>query len=96
MIDCKYCRTTPNNGEVSCASMTQARDCPWMSKSDWDWLDRRERTKRPQAAIDNLTNHQEQCDADGCMIKVSRQALDEVLAYLDATSVSRPHRGAVE
>jgi F420-0:gamma-glutamyl ligase len=36
----------------------------------------------PQAAIDALTNHQEQCDMDGMMVKVSRQALDEVLAYI--------------
>ena len=40
---------------------------------------------RPQAAIDNLTSHQVQCDEDGVMIQVSRQALDEVLAYLAAT-----------
>lgn len=40
---------------------------------------------RPQAAIDALTNHQVQCDEDGVMTQVSRQALDEVLAYLRAT-----------
>jgi len=39
---------------------------------------------RPQAAIDNLANHQEQCDMDGVMVKVSRQALDEVLTYVRA------------
>lgn len=33
-------------------------------------------------AIENLTNHQEQCDMDGVMVKVSRQALDEVLSFL--------------
>jgi hypothetical protein len=43
-------------------------------------------TVLPQAAIDNLTNHQEQCDMDGCMIKVSRQAMDEVLTYLALSS----------
>lgn len=30
-------------------------------------------------AVENLSCHQEQCDADGVMVKVSRQALDEVL-----------------
>jgi hypothetical protein len=30
-------------------------------------------------AIENLARHQEQCDMDGVMVKVSRQALDEVL-----------------
>jgi hypothetical protein len=40
---------------------------------------------RPQAAIDSLTNHQVQCDEDGVMIQVSRQALHEVLAYLAAS-----------
>jgi hypothetical protein len=37
---------------------------------------------RPQAAIDNLTNYQEQCDMDGVMVQVSRQALCEILEYL--------------
>jgi len=39
---------------------------------------------RPDAAIDALTSHQVQCDEDGVMIQVSRQALDEVLKYLAA------------
>ena len=30
-------------------------------------------------AVENLSVHQEQCDRDGVMVKVSRQALDEVL-----------------
>lgn len=30
-------------------------------------------------AVENLARHQEQCDMDGVMVKVSRQALDEVL-----------------
>ncbi len=30
-------------------------------------------------AVENLAGHQEQCDMDGVMVKVSRQALDEVL-----------------
>ncbi len=42
---------------------------------------------RPQAAIDALTNHQVQCDEDGVMIQVSRQALDEVLTYLRAPAL---------
>lgn len=40
----------------------------------------------PFAAIDNLTHHQEQCDVDGVMVRVSRQALDEVLRYLATQS----------
>lgn len=51
--------------------------------------------KRPEAAIENLTHHQIQCDMDGVMIQVSRQALCEVLDYLNASVVPRPHRGEV-
>lgn len=36
----------------------------------------------PVDAIVNLVNHQVQCDMDGVMIQVSRQALCEVLAYV--------------
>ena len=43
----------------------------------------------PRAAIDNLTTHQIQCDEEGVMIQVSRQALDEVLAYLARTLQNR-------
>ncbi len=32
------------------------------------------------AATENLRDHQEQADADGTMVKVSRQAIDETLA----------------
>lgn len=32
------------------------------------------------AATDNLRDHQEQSDMDGCMVKVSRQAVEETLA----------------
>lgn len=35
-------------------------------------------------AIEVLRNHQEQCDFDGVFVKVSRQALDEVLGLSDA------------
>jgi hypothetical protein len=35
-------------------------------------------------AIDQLRNHQRQLDADGCMVGVSRQALDEVLDAHDS------------
>lgn len=34
-------------------------------------------------AVENLAGHQEQCDADGVMVKVSRQALDEVLSAVN-------------
>lgn len=37
---------------------------------------------RPDGAIDALTNGQRQLDMDGCEVGVSRQALDETLAYL--------------
>lgn len=43
-----------------------------------------ENVARPDAAIENLTNHQQQADMDGTFVKVSRQALDEVLSYLAA------------
>lgn len=43
-----------------------------------------ENVARPDAAIENLTNHQQQADMDGTFVKVSRQALDEVLTYLAA------------
>lgn len=46
-------------------------------------------TKRPDAAIENLTSHQIQCDQDGVMVQVSRQSLDEVLAYLALSSQNR-------
>ncbi len=54
----------------------------------------------PVDAIVNLTNHQEQCDMDGVMVKVSRQALCEVLLYVTevrpdnkwASPVSSPDR----
>lgn len=36
----------------------------------------------PVDAIVNLVNHQQQCDMDGVMVQVSRQALCEVLAYV--------------
>lgn len=35
-------------------------------------------------AVENLSCHQEQCDMDGIMVKVSRQALDEVLGGIEA------------
>jgi hypothetical protein len=34
------------------------------------------------AAIENLTTHQQQLDPDGCRVGVSRQALDETLALV--------------
>lgn len=34
--DCKYCRTTPNGGEVACATLKAAHECPWMTESDWN------------------------------------------------------------
>ncbi len=33
--------------------------------------------------VANLRDHQTQLDADGCMVAVSRQALDETLALVD-------------
>lgn len=41
-------------------------------------------TKLNQDAIDALRNDQQQLDQDGVIVGVSRQALDEVLAYIDA------------
>ena len=39
-------------------------------------------TNSPFGAIQHLTEHQRQLDMDGCHVGVSRQALDEVLAYV--------------
>lgn len=38
---------------------------------------------RPIAAIVQLRNHQRQLDQDGCFVGVSRQALDEVLRFIE-------------
>jgi len=37
---------------------------------------------KPGSAIQNLQEYQRQLDADGTFVGVSRQALDEVLAYV--------------
>lgn len=42
----------------------------------------------PVEAIKSLTEHQEQLDMDGCMVGVSRQALDETLAYVAALNAA--------
>lgn len=39
----------------------------------------------PAAAIENLRNSQQQLDMDGIIVGVSRQAIEEVLAYVEAT-----------
>lgn len=39
-----------------------------------------------QPAIDALINGQEQCDMDGVMVRVSRQALNEVLAFIQSAA----------
>jgi hypothetical protein len=39
-------------------------------------------------AVENLSCHQEQCDMDGCMVKVSRQALDEVLEAINKLAIA--------
>src|SRR5690606_14654110 len=49
----------------------------------------------PSAAIEQLRNHQKQLDADGCMVGVSRQALDEVLDALEAQAPPAGARDAV-
>lgn len=50
-------------------------------------------------AVENLARHQEQCDMDGVMVKVSRQALDEVLnaingLALDLSQLPSTNRGS--
>jgi hypothetical protein len=45
-------------------------------------------------AIENLKTNQKQLDADGCMVGVSRQALDETLALMD--DLARLSRRLVE
>lgn len=48
--------------------------------------------EKPEGAIEQLTNHQQQMDMDGIIVGVSRQALDEVLAYV-ATRPEASHIG---
>lgn len=38
-------------------------------------------------AVENLACNQEQADADGCMVKVSRQAVDEVLTAVNEVAI---------
>jgi hypothetical protein len=38
-------------------------------------------------AVENLACHQEQCDMDGVMVKVSRQALDETLEAVNQIAI---------
>lgn len=45
---------------------------------------------KPEAAIYQLTNHQQQADMDGVLITVSRQALEEVLDYLARPEPATP------
>jgi len=49
------------------------------------WLDK---LNAIAPAVENLAGHQEQCDFDGVMVKVSRQALDEVLNAVNDLAVS--------
>ena len=51
----------------------------------------RDMVTRPDAAIENLTNYQGQADMHGETVIVSRQALDEALAYIKAVEAAR-HR----
>ncbi len=46
--------------------------------------DRPDITPKAVEAISQLTNHQQQLDADGVLVGVSRQALDETLAAFTA------------
>lgn len=39
-------------------------------------------------AVENLACYQEQCDMDGIMVKVSRQALDEVLEAINQLAIA--------
>lgn len=39
-------------------------------------------------AVENLTEYQEQCDADGIMVKVSRQAVDEVVKAVNDVALT--------
>ena len=39
-------------------------------------------------AVENLACHQDQCDQDGVMVKVSRQALDEVLEVINKLAIA--------
>ena len=51
-------------------------------------------------AVENLARHQGQCDMDGVMVKVSRQALDEVLNAVNevalVSALTRPLGGNIK
>ena len=44
----------------------------------------------PDEAIKSLREHQQQLDEDGIMVGVSRQAVHEVLNYLDRKDLCKP------
>ena len=48
---------------------------------------------KPIAAIEQLTVHQQQLDMDGVFVGVSRQALDELLAYVTRADTDGPMPG---
>jgi hypothetical protein len=48
-----------------------------------------ERVARLDAAIEQLTNHQQQADMDGTFVTVSRQALEELLSNTAAIAAMR-------
>lgn len=50
----------------------------------------------PTAAIKNLREHQQQLDIDGIFVGVSRQALEEVLAFVAAALLEGAKLGARE
>jgi hypothetical protein len=68
---------------AACAALRQLADAALSTPAPAQQAVDVEAVKRAQPAIDNLINHQEQCDQDGVMVKVSRQALDEVLALIN-------------
>ena len=47
-------------------------------------------------AVENLAGHQEQCDMDGVMVKVSRQALDEVLNAVNEVALEAVESAAAK
>lgn len=56
-LDCKFCRTTCNGGERPCASLVAAKDCPWMSGSDWDALDAALASEPVAGTVMDCTDH---------------------------------------
>lgn len=79
---CPYCKTELRF-LAGCPAHDTNRYCPNEACGYEAWNTMTDEPLKPEDAIENLRNHQEQLDHAGTMVGVSRQALDEVLTYLN-------------